>query len=203
MTQEVADQIYSNGFYIIDNFLEQTTYQKLRETAELMDSKGHFKAAKIGNQLNKAQHSDIRNDKICWLEEETANEALNVYFLKVRALAMTLNQSLFLGLVDFESHFSIYQPGSFYKIHVDQFITTQDRRISCVYYLNKNWQETFAGQLKLYNSDKQLLTTVLPEANRFICFSSDLPHEVCITRETRYSIAGWMKTRSPSVRPRK
>jgi SM-20-related protein len=199
MTEDIADEIYSKGFYIIDNFLEQATYQKLRETAELMNSKGYFKAAKIGNQLNTTHHSDIRNDRICWLDEERANEALNLYFLKVRALAKVLNQSLFLGLVDFESHFSIYQPGSFYKIHVDQFITTQERRISCVYYLNENWQEAFAGQLKLYDSDKQLLAAVLPEANRFICFSSDLPHEVCETHETRYSIAGWMKTRSMTI----
>ena len=162
----------------------------------MMSAKGHFKAAKIGNGLNSTPHSTIRNDKIMWLEEETADDALKVYFDQIRALCKTLNQSLFLGLVDFETHFSIFQPDSFYKKHVDQFINSKERRISCVYYLNSNWQESFGGQLKLFDCKDQLLATVLPKANRFICFSSELPHEVCATTETRYSIAGWMKTRS-------
>lgn len=193
---ELADNIYNNGFHLIDNFLDQASYQKLKGTVELMHLQGDFKQAKVGSLLNRAHHAEIRNDSICWLDEETTNEALTLFFLKIRELAQTLNQSLFLGLVDFESHFSIYQPGSFYKKHIDQFKTTQERRISCVYYLNDNWQESFAGQLKLYDKNNRLLAEVLPEANRFICFSSDLPHEVCETKELRYSIAGWMKVRS-------
>ncbi|WP_043874415.1 2OG-Fe(II) oxygenase [Legionella massiliensis] len=195
----LADEIYSQGFHIIDNFLEPSVFQALRETAEFMHNQGHFKQAKVGHQINAAHHSNIRNDKICWLDEDSTNSAVNRYFTRLHEIAKILNQSLFLGLQDFETHFAIYQPGSFYKKHVDQFKGSTDRRISCVYYLNAEWQEKLGGQLMLYDCDDKPLTSVLPQGNRFVCFSSELPHEVCTTQETRYSITGWMKTRSSSI----
>lgn len=197
-TEQLEDGICTQGFHIIDNFLSPQDYQMLRAVAEKMHNKGQFKSAKIGRQLGAGHHSEIRNDQICWLDEDSANKSIKAYFSKINLLAERLNQSLFLGLVDFETHFAIYQPGAFYKKHVDQFATTKERRISCVYYLNQDWQESFAGELKLYALDDQLITSILPLGNRFICFNSELPHEVYPTKQTRYSIAGWMKTRSMS-----
>jgi SM-20-related protein len=191
---QLADDLYSQGFHVIDNFLELPVFQKLRETAELMHTEGQFRQARVGHQFNTAHHAEIRSDKICWLDEDPTNTALHRYFTKMGELAQTLNQALFLGLKEFETHFAIYQPGSFYKKHVDQFKGTTDRRISCVYYLNSSWQEELGGQLKLYDCEDRLLTSILPQGNRFVCFSSELPHEVCTTQEIRYSITGWMKT---------
>lgn len=199
ITEQLEDEICTQGFHIIDNFLPLEDYQTLRAIADEMHTKGQFKSAKIGRQLGAGHHSAIRNDKICWLNEESANQSIKAYFHQINLLADRLNQTLFLGLVDFETHFAIYQPGALYKKHVDQFATTKERRISCVYYLNTDWQESFAGELTLYGLDDQLITSILPCGNRFVCFSSELPHEVCPTRQTRYSITGWMKTRSMSL----
>ena len=55
------------------------------------------------------------------------------------------------------------------------------------------------GQLNLYNQQDELIRAVFPEGNRFICFNSELPHEVALTHQTRYSITGWMKTRTLST----
>ena len=192
---QIEDAIYSDGFHIIDNFLEPAYYQALQILAEQMFNAGQFRSAKIGHQFNAAHAPTIRNDKICWLDDDSSHESIQIYLAKIRTLAETLNQTLFLGLVDFETHFSIYQSGSFYKKHIDQFATMQERRISCVYYLNNDWHESFGGQLTLYDKKNQRLAQVLPQGNRLICFSSDLPHEVCETKQTRYSLAGWMKTR--------
>ena len=60
----------------------------------------------------------------------------------------------------------------------------------------QNWKVEYGGELKLYTTDGQLIENVLPLENRFICFNSELPHEVCVTHQPRYSITGWMKTRS-------
>jgi SM-20-related protein len=199
LNTQIEDEICEKGFHIIDNFLEPQDFALLSAKAELMHSQGQFKGAKIGHHIAANQNTDIRRDKICWLDDDSSDRAINAYFNKIRAIADRLNQTLFLGLVDFETHFAIYQPGSFYKKHVDQFISTQERRISCVYYLNESWQEDYAGQLKLFDKNDQLLAKVLPQGNRFICFNSDLPHEVCETKHPRYSIAGWMKTRSMSL----
>lgn len=198
MNTLLENEIYDRGYHIIDNFLALEHCRMLRTKAEFMHRQGQFKSAKIGHQLQANHNADIRRDSIYWLDDQLEDAAIHAYFTKIQTIADTLNQTLFLGLVDFETHFAIYQPGSFYKKHVDQFASTQERRISCVYYLNENWQESYAGQLKLFDKHDQLIVSVLPQANRFICFNSNIPHEVCETKQTRYSIAGWMKTRSMS-----
>ncbi len=195
-TQTLEDALYDKGFYIIDNFLNSQDYQSLGLQAQKFYQQGYFKSAKIGRQLTAMNNLLIRKDEIYWLDEKTPDKSLNSYFNKVNAIAEKINQHFFLSLVDFEAHFSIYQPGAFYKLHIDQFRNQEARQISCVYYLNQDWQETMGGELKIYTAENKLLTTVLPQGNRFICFKSSLPHEVCTTHEPRFSIAGWMKTRS-------
>lgn len=199
MTKAIEEEICDKGFCIVDNFLCQDDYLRLVSTAKGLYCKGQFRSAKIGQLFDAGHHSTIRNDQICWLEEECSDQAMKRYFSKIHALTKLLNQSLFLSLTSFETHFAIYQPGSFYRKHIDQFAKNKERQISCVYYLNESWQDDYAGQLKLYDHHDQLLANVLPQGNRFICFKSDLPHEVCETKEIRYSIAGWLKTRSSFI----
>lgn len=193
--QQIADEIYHRGFYINDHFLDLEHYNALRTTVQLMHNDGYFKPAKIGHALSKTQNSSIRRDQILWMDNQEGKLAINGYFTALDTLSKTLNQSLFLGLVDCEAHFAVYPPNSFYKKHVDQFSTNQDRRISCVYYLNDTWEQSFGGELKLYDTSDQLLCNILPLGNRFVCFNSQMAHEVCTTYQTRFSIAAWLKIR--------
>jgi len=90
----------------------------------------------------------------------------------------------------------VYEPGAFYRKHIDQFRHNKDRKVSCVYYLNLDWQEKDGGQLCLYDENENCLQSLFPLANRLVFFRSDLLHEVCITYRTRYSIASWLKSRA-------
>lgn len=163
-----------------------------------MHEQGLFKNAKIGLKNHAELNANIRTDAILWLEEQSADPAIEAYLQATQNLAQALNQSLFLGLFTFETHFAVYEPGSYYKKHVDQFAATKDRKISCVYYLNNEWHDSFGGELILYNKEQQIINKVKPQGNRFVCFNSELPHEVCQTQERRYSITGWMKSRALS-----
>ena len=192
----LSHSIFTQGYYIIDDFLELKHYQTLRATAIELHEKGQFKSAKIGLKLNAQQDTNIRSDEICWLDDHATDPAIKAYLSQTKRIAQILNHSLFLGLFEFETHFAAYQPGSFYKKHVDQFATTQDRKLSCVYYLNNEWHQQYGGELNLYTTEDKLIRSISPQGNRFICFNSELPHEVCLTHQPRYSIAGWMKTRS-------
>ena len=194
--KDVVEQIYSQNFHIIDNFLPPENVDCLRTTALQLAQENQFHVAKIGSQNNALSNRNIRRDQIYWLDDTSENESVITYFKAMKTIATTLNQHLYLGLVDFETHFALYSPGEFYKKHVDQFNNKQDRRISCVYYLNTDWETSFGGELKLYNKEGALLTSISPIANRLVCFSSDMPPEVCTTTQTRLSIAGWMKTRA-------
>ena len=195
---QIDNEIYHQGFSIIDNFLPDSSYHALRSNIEEIYQRNQFRRAKVGSLQTATLNDTIRKDKIYWLNTHSQDEAIQCYFAQIDAIAETLNRSFFLGLRDFEAHFAIYEPGDYYKLHTDQFIGTQDRRISCVYYLNQPWEATFGGELKIYSQEKVWLANILPQANRLICFDSSLPHEVCKTKHLRFSIAGWLKTRSLS-----
>ncbi|AHE66034.1 2OG-Fe(II) oxygenase [Legionella oakridgensis] len=196
--ENIEDKIHQHGFHIIDNFLNDFHYQTLHILIKTKHQDGHFRDAKIGHGQQAVHNNKIRTDKLCWLSKDSEHDALQVYFAAVNNISQRLNQALFLGLVDFESHFAVYNPGSFYKKHVDQFATTRDRRISCVYYLNKTWKAGDGGELILYDCDQDNrdLVTIQPIPNRFVCFRSEFPHEVNTTYQMRYSLVGWLKSRA-------
>lgn len=192
----ISNDLCNKGYHLIDNFLELEHYQTLCSMAHQKNQKGEFRDAKIGRTIQEHQNTSIRTDTIFWLDEHSENPAIQAYLNKNKALMQLFNQCFFLSLVEFETHFACYPPGSFYKRHIDQFSTNKSRKISCVYYLNPNWQKEFGGELTLYTKENQFLQNINPLGNRFICFNSELPHEVALTHNTRYSLAGWMKTRS-------
>ena len=192
---QIQDALYQYGFYVIDDFLNINDCNLLIDTIKNIKNDGHFKKARIGDKLNKNFNLKIRNDEIFWLDDYKDNEAISAYFYKIKELAEILNQSLFLSINDYEAHFAVYEADGFYKKHVDQFATNSDRRISCVYYLNDDWREEDGGELAIYNKSDELLTKILPFKNRFVCFTSDLPHEVSTTSRRRFSIATWLKVR--------
>jgi SM-20-related protein len=192
-TESLIENLCTHGYHIVDQFLPKSICLDLLAIAKRTQGQGYFNNAKIGQKLE--HNKVIRTDKIFWLDQLSQDPAITTYLNTVNELKTLLNEQLYLSLVEFETHFSIYPPGTFYKKHVDQFAEKKTRKISCVYYLNEDWSASSGGTLQLYSPNQQLLNEVLPQANRFICFNSELPHEVSITKCFRYSIAGWMKTR--------
>lgn len=183
----------------MDGFLDLTDYQSLYSIAHELYQKGLFTRAKIGLKKQAQHNKTIRSDEIHWLNEQSDVPCIQKYFKQIEQITHSLNQSFFLGLIDFETHFAVYQPGSFYQKHCDQFANTKERKISCVYYLNTLWKQEYGGELKLYDQDDQLIETIFPMENRLVCFNSELPHEVCVTNQPRYSIAGWLKCRQMTL----
>lgn len=191
--KQIADNLCSPGIHIIDDFLDEQHFRALYQIAHEHFHQGAFRQARIGQHHLRQNNHTIRTDQIFWLDEQSTSPSVQAYLMKANDLARILNETLFLCLNEFETHFAIYQPGNYYKLHVDQFTTTKSRKISCVYYLNPEWQLDFGGELKIYDCEHQLIQSILPQGNRFVCFNSELPHEVCITHQPRYSLTGWMK----------
>lgn len=192
----LTDNLYTQGYHIIDNFLPEDYFQQLQSLAKQLHKDGSFQNAKIGRANETQQNNQIRTDQIYWIDPLKEEQSIQVYLQKINELIQILNQEFFLSICEFETHFAIYQPDSFYKKHIDQFKTTKNRKISCVYYLNEYWEPSYGGILKLYSAHNEPLHEVVPSSNRFLCFNSELPHEVTLTNQLRYSLTGWMKTRS-------
>jgi SM-20-related protein len=103
-----------------------------------------------------------------------------------------LNRTCYTGITGYEFHYALYEQGSFYKRHLDQFKNNTSRAYSIIMYLNADWQEKDGGELVLYHLDH--IQTIAPMNGKCVFFkSSELEHEVLITHQPRMSITGWLK----------
>ncbi|UUD62490.1 2OG-Fe(II) oxygenase [Pseudomonas seleniipraecipitans] len=202
MTTDLSDSLLSR---IIDDLAEfgwslQTQFAPLSLTRQLAEecrqriSLGTLAPAGTGRGNAVAVREGTRGDHIQWLEAGQS-PACDGYLQLLDELRVAINQSLYLGLVDYESHFAFYPPGAFYLKHLDRFLDDDRRAVSAVLYLNEDWQADEGGMLRLYLADGQV-RDVLPEAGALVVFlSSDVPHEVLPATRDRLSLTGWFRRR--------
>lgn len=172
----------------------QPLLQALRDEVEILHRTDAMRAAGVGRGADHTRDHSIRRDRIAWLQGITAPQAALFEFLQT--LQVGLNQRLFLGLKRFEAHYATYQPGDFYRKHVDSFAGRASRIVSLVLYLNDGWTPEDGGALQVYNRDNrnEVCGTVVPEEGRMALFmSEEIPHEVLPAQRTRYSIACWFR----------
>jgi len=202
--EQLIDHIAEHGFCVIDNFLPEATVAALANEAQLLKQTATMQEAGIGRE-HLAVNKTIRGDSIYWLNEDDATEAQKSYFEQMESLRLNLNQHLYIGLFGLESHLAVYPVGAFYKRHLDCFATTDpnkpQRKISCIVYLNQDWQPEDGGQLRLYLNETDELNNeqsmdILPVAGRAVVFLSDtFHHEVLPAARERVSLTGWFFTR--------
>lgn len=191
------DQLSDTGYFIWDDFVSNEEVGKLVSIANQGSQSGDFKKAGIGKQALFQLDKSIRGDYIQWLDKNNQNQIVLQFLNKMEWLKNTLNETCYLGLKDFETHFAIYPENTFYKKHVDRFQQNAHRVISFVLYLNENWQEGHGGELAIYLDDKTEI--VQPLAGRLLLFRSELEHEVLMSYRKRYSITGWMLDKDMSL----
>ena len=193
---KVVEQLSQNGYAIIDDFMDAKLVKALALQAQSLPMK------KATTGLNKNTHQEFRGDFIHWIEALEANPAEQTYLALMDELKNAINQAFFLGLFESESHFAAYPAGAGYKKHLDQFIGTEDRKITCILYLNETWEEADGGQLRMYLDTKETeaFVDVLPQGGRLVVFvSGDFLHEVLPAKRERLSITGWFRTRSDKI----
>ncbi|HYQ38888.1 MAG TPA: 2OG-Fe(II) oxygenase [Pseudomonas sp.] len=155
---------------------------------------GALTRAAIGRGHGQLLDEGIRGDHIQWLApgESAATDA---YLGLLDTLRERLNRELFLGLEDYECHFALYPPGSFYRRHLDRFRDDDRRTVTTVFYLNEDWLAEHGGALRMALADGEELD-VLPAAGTLVVFmSADFPHEVLPAGRERLSLTGWYRRR--------
>lgn len=187
----VADGLAERGYAAADGFLSPAEVDAVLATDDFRNGFTQFKKAGIGKSQDLQINEAIRGDYIQWLDKNTAHPALQVYLHRLQALMEYLNQALYLSLKDYEVHMTIYPAGTYYKRHLDQFKRDDRRKLSVICYLNKDWDVSHGGQLRMYPGNATL--DFLPEAGRLVCFRSDqIEHEVLPANRERMSITGWL-----------
>ncbi|MEP6900041.1 MAG: 2OG-Fe(II) oxygenase, partial [Rhodanobacter sp.] len=137
----------------------------------------------------------LRGDSTLWFEPHALSIAQQAFSDRIDMLRIALNRKLLLGLVDVESHYAMYLPGTGYARHLDRLHGNDARVISAVFYLNDAWLESDGGALRLHLDDRSY-RDIHPRAGTLLLFLSDqFEHEVLPATRNRMSIACWMRQR--------
>lgn len=190
--ENIVDDLVTKGFSIQEHGLPDFITQALLACQRSI-SEAEYQAAGIGRAENYQKAEKVRGDEICWITGSSSEGALWLSWCE--AMQQYVNRSLFMGLFSFESHFACYEPGKFYKRHVDAFKGQGNRVLSLVAYLNDDWTSEDGGELVLYADESDLIgTRVLPTKGTFVVFlSKQFPHEVLPAARSRHSVAGWFR----------
>lgn len=190
----IIDDLAERGWSLQTHFIAPTLTLELAEECRKRAAAGLLVRAGVGRSALAVINEGLRGDHIQWLEAGQ-NPACDQYLALMDGLRQALNQALYLGLEDFESHFALYPPGAYYKRHLDRFRDDDRRAVSVVFYLNEQWQAEQGGELRLHLADGSR-HDVLPVAGSLLVFlSAEMPHEVLPATRERLSLTGWLRRR--------
>ena len=189
----VSDDLVGKGWCVVPDYHEQDLVKVLHQDLSAYQASDVLSRAGIGRGNDFKIDDNIRGDKTHWLTRESRAQARYMAIMENFRIAM--NRRLFLGLFEFESHFALYEPGTFYQKHKDSFRGAANRILTTVTYLNENWRSDDGGYLIIYHPETDLEETrIKPEAGTLVIFlSEEIPHEVEKTNRSRASIAGWFR----------
>ena len=188
----IAQALEVDGYLVLPNGMPEEISACLQHLEDRLCER--FYAASIGRGPEQSHDEALRSDKIAWIHKEDSLAA--PWHQWTADLQRYLNRRLFLGLFSFESHLAVYEPGDFYRIHVDAFRGQSNRRLSLVAYLNPDWQSGQGGELVIYHPQHAgvELRKVAPLWGTLVVFlSEEFPHEVLPTIGERKSVAGWFR----------
>ena len=190
----IAEDIRTKGYSINPSALPLSLGDSLLQSITTMNDE-NFVHARIGREQFLMKNQFVRKNEICWITGES--DVGRDWLQWTSEMKVFLNRRLLLGLFSFESHFTHYAVGDFYKRHVDalrskKHLDSANRMLSVVVYLNPDWIPENGGELVLYKDEcDQEGISVTPCFGTVVVFlSEDFPHEVLTTNRDRYSIAG-------------
>ncbi len=189
--EEIITSFLENGVGQSSAFLPKKLAMALKGNLTNLYHANKMFDAGLGQKRDFHLDDSYRKDKVFWLENSSSNQMEIEFFDIIHSFIDYLNHTCYAGVGEFEFHYALYEKGSFYKKHIDQFAHNDSRIYSIIIYLNDNWKEGDGGELVLYKEEVQ---KVSPQMGTMIFFdSASLPHEVLETQVARMSITGWLK----------
>jgi SM-20-related protein len=189
----IIDSFIATRIGIAENFLSVSLSLQLKENLITLHAGHQLKSAGVGQTEEVSHNKLIRGDKIYWLDRKHEDVFENAFFDIMDSFVQYLNDTCYTGIRSYEFHYTLYEKGSFYKKHIDQFRHNDSRKYSMIMYLNEHWKETDGGMLCIYQPDG--IQTISPNSGKSVFFqSNELPHEVLVTHVPRMSITGWLKS---------
>jgi len=178
---------------IAEDFLSKELSFQLKANLIALYADRKLSMAGTGNSQLVNYDQLFRSDIIYWLDRAHNNEYENQFFDLMDQFVQHLNDTCYTGIKSYEFHYTMYENGSFYKKHIDQFQNNNSRKYSMVMYLNSEWAPGDGGELSIHHLDH--IQNIDPTNGKIVFFkSSELAHEVLLSNKPRLSITGWLKT---------
>ena len=194
----LATALECQGFAVLDETPLAVLAPALAADARRLERAGRFRAAGVGRGASFRVRPELRDDHVLWWDPERCTPAMRCYLDEIERLRQHLNQTLWLGLTRFETHFAVYPVGARYRTHLDRFASAPHRMISLIFYLNEGWEESDGGHLRLYLDEPERAPwhDILPVTGRLVAFESGrFYHEVRPGGRLRRSVVGWLARR--------
>lgn len=189
--EELVESFIDKKVGIDTGFLSTLLAKNLQNNIRRFNSEGSMIQAGTGNAAVR-QKQTFRSDKIYWMDKKSKNTDELAFLDQVEAFIGYLNASCYTGINSYEFHYALYDEGSCYKRHRDQFNNDSGRKYSLVSYLNDDWTEEDGGLLLIHQDGNT--QSIIPNAQKAVFFKSDeMEHEVTVAGRQRMSITGWLK----------
>ncbi|KAN0036318.1 hypothetical protein ACTFIV_001609 [Dictyostelium citrinum] len=224
--KESLNQLEKKGYLIIDNFLND----KNKINLIYDESYNQFKENKLieagmNKGTEKWKDKSIRGDYIQWIHRDSNSRIQDIdlsstipninYLLDRLDLIKNEFDNVIpnFNSIKTQTQLAVYLNGGRYIKHRDSFYSSESstvsRRITMIYYVNKDWKKSDGGELRLYTNNtnninqKESTTTtkqddefidIEPIADRLLIFLSPfLEHEVLQCNfEPRIAITTWI-----------
>jgi len=189
----LVNSFIDNKVGIAENFLSKTLSLQLKANLQTLYASQQMQSAGTGGNTNVHYNHLFRSDIIYWLDREHNDSHENTFFNLMDDFIDFLNETCYTGITGYEFHYALYEQGSFYIKHLDQFKNNDSRKYSMIMYLNSEWTEGDGGELCIHHNDH--IENISPLSGKTVFFkSSELEHEVLLSNKPRMSITGWLKS---------
>ncbi|XP_063254963.1 prolyl hydroxylase EGLN3 [Prinia subflava] len=189
--------LHDIGFCYLDNFLGEVVGDCVLERVKRMHRDGELADGQLAGPSRGVAKRHLRGDQIKWIGgTEEGCEAINFLLTLIDRLVMYCGSRLGKYYVKERSKAMVAcypGNGTGYVRHVDN-PNGDGRCITCIYYLNKNWDSKLhGGILRIFPEGKSYVADVEPIFDRLLFFWSDRrnPHEVQPSYATRYAMTVW------------
>ncbi|KAI1893250.1 hypothetical protein AGOR_G00121770 [Albula goreensis] len=186
------------GICLKDGFLGPQLGDRVLEEVRTLNQSGKFRGGQLVSQRT-IPSRNIRGDQIAWVEGcEPGCEGIGMLMAHIDEAIMYSSMNGQLGNCVINGRTKAMVAcypgnGAGYVRHVDN-PNGDGRCVTCIYYLNKNWDvKVHGGLLQIYPEGQNVVASIEPLFDRLLIFWSDRrnPHEVKPAYAQRYAITVW------------
>ena len=147
----LINSFIDNKVGIAEDFLSKPLALHLKKKLLDLYANNQLRSAGTGNDTAVVHNKLMRSDIIYWLDRKHNDQYENDFFDLMDSFVSHLNSTCYTGITGYEFHYALYETGSFYKKHLDQFRNNGSRQYSMVMYLNTDWQQNDGGELCIHH----------------------------------------------------